>query len=102
MEINSKDSYMKAVELLGGADLISTPLWWAKHWFIWKRVCQKPLFLCICADRYYKHLTMPIVSPCRLRSKGAYDGHSNKRSISYLTNAVYIIGATQYIYIVHS
>lgn len=31
MEINSKDSYMKAVELLGGADLISTPLWWAKH-----------------------------------------------------------------------
>ena len=41
---------------------------------------------------------MPIVSPCRLRSKGAYDGHSNKRSISYLTNAVYIIGATQYIY----
>ena len=30
MEINSKDSYMKAVELLGGADLISTPLWWAK------------------------------------------------------------------------
>ena len=54
--------------------------------------------MCICADRYYKHLTMPIVSPCRLRSKGAYDGHSNKRSISYLTNAVYIIGATQYIY----
>ena len=53
-------------------------------------------------NAYRKHLTMPIVSPCRLRSKGAYDGHSNKRSISYLTNAVYIIGATQYIYIVHS
>ena len=53
-------------------------------------------------NAHRKHLTMPIVSPCRLRSKGAYDGHSNKRSISYLTNAVYIIGATQYIYIVHS
>lgn len=63
-----------------------------------KEGVSKALFLCICADRYYKHLTMPIVSPCRLRSKGAYDGHSNKRSISYLTNAVYIIGATQYIY----
>lgn len=67
-----------------------------------KEGVSKAPVLCICADRYYKHLTMPIVSPCRLRSKGAYDGHSNKRSISYLTNAVYIIGATQYIYIVHS
>ena len=59
-------------------------------------VSKAPVFVYLCRPLLY--LTMPIVSPCRLRSKGAYDGHSNKRSISYLTNAVYIIGATQYIY----